>query len=62
MGTLYCLKCAQTVKAKTLAEADVLIDHAATSKKCSGNTDYMRWDGEKLDFVAPVKKTETKRK
>lgn len=49
MGTLYCLKCAQTAEADTFAEADERIDHAATSKRCSGNLNYMRWNGEMLE-------------
>lgn len=48
MGTLFCLKCAQSVTADTFAEADVLINHAATSKQCSGNLSYMRWNNEIL--------------
>ena len=48
MGTLNCLKCAQTVEAPTFAEADVLINHAACSRKCSGDESYMRWNGEPL--------------
>ena len=59
MGTLNCLKCAQTVEAKTFKEADVLIDHAACSRKCSGNPDYMRWNGEKLGSEAPSTKKES---
>ncbi len=48
MGKLYCLKCTQSAEASTFEQADILIDHAASSKKCSGNPDYLRWNGEKL--------------
>ncbi len=47
-GTLLCLKCAQSVDADSFGEADVIINHAATSKQCSGNLSYMRWNGEPL--------------
>jgi len=48
MGTLYCLKCDQTVEAGTFAEADSLIDHGAKSIQCSGDKEYIRWNGEKI--------------
>lgn len=57
MGKLYCLKCAQTVEAPSFAQADSLIDHAGTSKKCSGNPDYMRWNNEKIGSVITAKVT-----
>ena len=57
MGTLTCLKCAQTIEAPSFAQADVLINHAANSRKCSGNPDYMRWNGEKLGVITPAKET-----
>jgi len=54
MGTLNCLKCAQTVDAPSFAQADSIIDHAACSRTCSGNPDYMRWNGEKLGLAETV--------
>jgi len=66
-GVLYCLKCAQTVEADSFEQADALINHASGSKSCSGNTDYMRWNGEKLGAKQinvvpnPVKKSVTKK-
>lgn len=42
-GTLNCLKCGQTVEAESFEKADELIDHAATSKKCSGDPKNMVW-------------------
>ena len=59
-GTLLCLKCAQSVDADSFSEADVIINHAATSKQCSGDLSYMRWDGEPLtDSIINAKSTIT---
>jgi len=42
-GTLHCLKCGQVVEAESFAKADELIDHAKTSKKCSGDPKNLVW-------------------
>ena len=43
MGKLLCIKCKAHAEGKTRDDADVLIDHAATSIKCSGKQSYMQW-------------------
>jgi len=59
MGTLYCLKCKQTVEADTFAEADSLIDHGAKSIKCSAAREYIRWNGEVIVGTVDLIPTET---
>ena len=55
MGKLYCLKCTQSAECETFKEADALIDHAGSSKKCAAKREYLRWNGEPLDGDAPAK-------
>lgn len=62
MGTLYCLKCAQTAEADTFDKADELIDHAGSSKQCSGNQSYLRWNNEKLTESVITAKVTTPKK
>ncbi|MDH3833834.1 MAG: hypothetical protein OES34_06700 [Nitrosopumilus sp.] len=62
MGTLYCLKCKQTVEADTFAEADSLIDHGAKSIKCSADKSYIRWNGEAIVGTVDLIPTKAKAK
>ena len=60
-GILHCLKCGQTVKAESFDKADELIDHAATSKECSGNPSYMQWTENDTVTSETRKKSTTKK-
>lgn len=66
MGKLTCLKCKATAEAPTFEKADSLIDHAASSIKCSGSPDYLVWNGsrrtdEKAIDAAPRTRNRSKK-